>query len=111
MPPHGKEGSIPFRLPARAFGGQRSKLTSFRACTYKNVFQNDWSLLKQRIAQARLKERLVDLGVTFVRRSDVDHGASWFVGRPWLIAGPRREADRGAFDTAPARPCRSDRNG
>ena len=24
---------LPFRLPARAFGGQRSKLTSFHACT------------------------------------------------------------------------------
>src|SRR6476619_7083109 len=67
------------------------------------VFQNDWSLLKQRIT-GEAEERLPDLGVTFVRRSDVGHGSSWFVGGRGLSPAPRREADRGAFVTAPARP-------
>ena len=35
----------------------------------------------------------------------------WFVGGRGLSPAPRREADRGAFVTAPARPCRSDRDG
>src|SRR5438874_8278143 len=57
------------------------------------------------------EERLVDLGVAFVRRTTSVMGSSWFVGGRGLSPAPRREADRHAFATAPARPCRGDRNG
>ena len=67
------------------------------------VFQDDRSLLKQRIAQARLRKRLGDLGVTFVRRSDVGHGVLLVRWRPWLVAGPLAARPTAALFSRPLR--------
>ena len=62
-------------------------------------------------AQARLRNASWISGSRSLGAATSVMGSSWFVGGRGLSPAPRREADRGAFVTAPARPRRSDRDG